>query len=569
MQTPTSGSARVAFERILITVLFAAYLVTFRQNVPHGDALRIVSQIESATLNWNPNHLLFDPIGYALYRLFEWAGVPITVLGAFELISGASTIASLWVFHVILCQIGVRGAIIRVLVVAALFSSAAFLAVAVSQYYFMVQMPFLLGAIHQYFSLQRRISGEPRVGRPEYAMGALLAIATTIMVSNIFLVFVGAVSVTAASSDQNGLNMRNAARLLMAAGAIGFPVFIAGYALSDSHADMFTWLLSYEGKEDGGLNAFYGIKWTLPGILQGVSMVGFNLLIGSLVDSAGFGTVLSVWAFGYEFEFIPQWHRIILAMTALPVIVLMNCGVAFFTLRCFHREPAVSFLAGWIVALVTFNFFWNVGDEIFWFQIVPPVWLLLLAWQGKVGSEFISPRCVTAGRLPPTTFAVALAVTVGLLLLVNTENSVAPGADREFEQKKSQHAALFRDGDMEVLPGWDRQKWFSIDKSGPAVERIVLMELALSGDYSDYGMASLPARVGKALQRGNRVIVARLYETDDDLMPWYALRALNWPRPRIKSLLGKFCVRRVTVINGIAFDELTSCELRDDQGDAR
>lgn len=550
---------KLFFERALILLLSAGYLLAFKQTLPHGDALRIVRQIDAGALAWNPNHLLFDPLGYGLHFLLQSSLPALAPLATFEIISGVSTVVSLLIFHELIVRAGVNQQVVRLLSVAALFASATFLAVAVSQYYFMLQMPFLLGAINSYFSLLQSGGERKRMNASIHSMGVLLALATAIMFSNLFLVLVAGLAVACAAPSWRRWETRNAVRFYAIAALVGFPIFLAGYALSDPGSGFLTWLLSYEGKGQSELNAFYGLKWTMSGIVQGFSMVGFNLFLGNLLDSAGFGTVLSVIAFDRGFEFVPQWGRIISSAIAMPAVLTLNVGVLYFGLRAFRNEPAVRFMVVWIAALVLFNFLWNVGDEIFWFQMVPPVWLLFLMWHGQARAILFSSSRSGFGVLAVGPLVAALVFLCSVLLIVNTLNAVMPGSDRKYADRKREHAALFKDGDMEILPGWDRQKWLSFDSDGPKVDRLMLMNMVLASSKSDRRIEDLPDLVHRQLDGGGRVFVARVYDLDHDLMPWYALHDAGWPRSRIKLLLGAFCNRRAAEIDGVVFHELYFC----------
>ena len=140
-------------EKAGIAVSAAAYMTIFNHTLPHGDALRIVSQIDASKLVWNPNHLLLDPLGYGVYRLASALGLDLTALDCFELLSATATIISLLLFHSVLIRAGVNARLPRLLGVAGLFATASFLALAGSQYFFMIQMPFLIGALYLYLGV--------------------------------------------------------------------------------------------------------------------------------------------------------------------------------------------------------------------------------------------------------------------------------------------------------------------------------------------------------------------------------------------------------------------------------
>ena len=206
-----------------------------------------------------------------------------------------------------------------------------------------------------------------------------------------------------------------------------------------------------------------------------------------------------------------------------------------------------------------FNFLWVAGDDIFWGQILPAVWLLALLAQGEM------PRVTVAeggaapswGRSRWRWFALLLFVPA--LLIINTATVVWPMADPAHFDKQRQHEAMLRPGDLEILPGWDQYKWMQFSADAPDVHKLVLMNMALAEEGSEQDIRRVPALIDAQLQRGGRVIVARLYDKDRYPMPWYALEEMGWPRAKIQELLSGYCHRPLETIGGIVFHELYRC----------
>ena len=549
-----NSRSAILWERLGIGLACSVYLWVFNRELPHGDALRIVRQVESSDLIWNPNHLLFDPLGFGFHRLLTGLGLQIPVLGSFELISAIATLVSLWMFHALLCRAGVASRALRLLTCAALFASASFLTVAVNQYYFMVQMPFLIGALYCYAGFL-----QTRANRDLHLMGGLLAVASAIMFNNVLITGLAGIAVGFAQANWRSFDWRNCLRLWAVAAAVGFPVFFAGHALSDSHSNLITWVLSYEGTEGGGLNEHYGMKWNLARVIQGVAMVGYNFTLGNMVENAGLGTVLAVLVFGNELEFVPQWGKIVLSLAvSLPVLVL-HLWLVWYVLRNLARDAAVRMFAAWLVAYLLFNFLWNVGDEIFWLQILPVIWLVVLHAQGATPGLRPAPAgsAPAAGEPLPTggwRFR-SLTALVALLLVVNTLTAVVPVSSSAYENNQRRHTAMLREGDLEIVPGWDQQKWMAVE-DGPQVRKLLIMNMALSSTESP---EQLPAIIDEQLARGGRVIVGRVFDKDEDLMPWYSLADRRWPRAKIQKLLSRYCTKPLADIDGIVFRELYAC----------
>lgn len=546
-------------ERVLILTSAIIYLWTFNQTLPHGDALRVVRQIESSNLIWNPNHLIFDPIGYTFYRLLSRFLADVTPLASFEILSVIATLVSLMIFVEILYRSGVKRPV-RIIAVVGLFASASFLGLAGSQYYFMVQMPFLLGAVYLYvdFILKLRVGQSPDANL--YGMGVLLALASAVMFNNLLVVIAAGLAVGCIHTSWRRWELKNTLRFYVAAAVVGFPVFIGGYIFSGTTSSLIDWLLSYEGDAVSRLNEFYGLKFTLSGVVQGAVKTGFNYLLGSIVEVAGLGTVLSVIIFGKTYEFIPQTSKIVVSLTVIVPTMLMTLWILYFILRRVSAEPVVRFLAIWLLAYVAFNFLWNCNDEIFWIQTIPAVWLLLLLSLGAMSEPLLIGNVDILSRVPGSWRWKGIAVFVTLLLAVNTVNLIVPLADRSYFEKQSRYGRILREGDLQIIPGWDQQKWMILSKEAPKVRRLILMNMALAGSKSGEEMRRLPEIVDSQLRGGGRVIVARLFDLDEDIMPWYGLQRMGWSRGRIQDLLSPFCNRKIDQIDSVVFREIYICE---------
>ncbi|MBC7984886.1 MAG: hypothetical protein H7Y02_13650 [Candidatus Obscuribacterales bacterium] len=439
------------------------------------------------------------------------------------------------------------------------FVSTSFLSVALNQYYFMIQMPFLLGALYFYFDffLSSR-DGTTKNGNL-YAIGVLLAIAVTIMFNNLLVLAVVGVAVALTGRHWREIRFNHSLRIWGAAAVIGVPVFLLGYLLADSTSSFFVWLLSYQGDATSKLNELYGLDWNLSDVVQAAARMGFKFFLGNTVETAGLGSALNVIALGKTMEFVPQYGRMILSLIVAPAVIFLHVGVIFFALRNLIKEPAIRFLAGWIAAYVVFNFLWNVGDEIFWLQVVPVVWLLALLSQGAVSTPVLQHQGARSwGRKEWRLYGLIL--VVALLLIINTLNAALPMATDEASTRQRKHEALLRDGDLEISPGWDQQKWITTDENGPEVRKLLLMNMAIAPSGSAEEIAKLPQIVAAQLESGGRVVVVRLFDPDEDLMPWYGLAEIGWPRARILATLDKFCNRPLDDIDGFVFREIYVCD---------
>jgi hypothetical protein len=256
-----SLSAQTAIEKISIASASILYLVAFYRTLPHGDALRIVRQIEQSHLVWNPNHLLFDPLGHSIYALMSWSGLEITTLGSFSVISGTATVISLLIFHSILLRAGIELPSVRILGTAGVWASQSFLSQSTSQYYMMVQMPFLLGALYFYIDYVS-CAGSGQVDRRNFIGSVAPRYFRNHHVQQPASHPCGRHCGWAARNPERwqiGLSLR----LWGAAAALGVPVFIAGYLLSGKESGFFVWLLSY-----GGISKVKQSLWDQVDILR-------------------------------------------------------------------------------------------------------------------------------------------------------------------------------------------------------------------------------------------------------------------------------------------------------------
>jgi hypothetical protein len=551
-QSPTPATPPL-LERIAILAGAALFLVLFNRTLPDGDALRVVRQIDAHALQWNPNHLLFDPLGFAWHWLLGAIGLAVAPLQSFEWISGLSTLVSLWLFHRLLCELALSR-FARLIVIGALFASASFMVTAIGQYFFMVQMPFLLGGL---LLLVKWLHGGPQhamARRWLLTAGMLMAVATALMFNNLLLVLCLGVILATVRDASGRPGFAHTFHFAVGAAVIGIPVFVAGYLFYPGNDGFFQWLLSYQGEAGSGLNELYGTKATLSSMLESAAQVVYNLLIGNQLETAGLGPVLSVLAFGKGLEFEPSWTRIFVGAAVAIFVGILTVSTFLVALRDFLRYPLVRMLVAWIAAYSIFNFLWSSPIEIFWFQVLPAVWLLAASMAGLVPGTRGPDKAV---RVPGVGLRAAATAFVVLLFAVNTVNAVVPVSLADVDGMSREHRALLRAGDLEILPGWDQQKWIYVEQD-EGISQFVLMNAAAFDKGAK--LRELPAVVDAQLRAGRRVIVARLYDRDADMMPWYSLEKSGWPRARLQELLAAHCNRVLGRVSDITFRELYLCE---------
>lgn len=546
-----------ALERAVILLSTCLYLIVFNVTIPHGDALRISSQVEAGHVSANPNHLLLDLFGLVWHECLQLVGLNVDVLTGFESISAIATLASLFLFHVILVSAGIRSRSARLMLVAALFASKNFLSMAVSQYFFMLQMPFLLGALWN--SLQMSKLREIRAPYGRYVDGTAicLAIAACIEINNVIpIIFVG-IAIALKDSRSRSWQLLATLRFWTVAAVIGFPIYIAAYIWTDPDVNFLSWALSYAGESGSSVDDFYGTKLSLSELISSAATVAFHFGFGNFVETAGMGTVLKVLFFGQPLEFIPNKLKFVFAATLMPVV---GVGVALLIIKSLIRSKAdffVRFILAWILAYLCFNLYWPYSGDLFWFQLLPLMWVLFSILFFKVRKEAhgSAPRF----GMTQTRSTLVLGIFALSMLALNTFQTVMPISRKDIDEHRGQHQALIREGDLEVITGWDRYKWMMSDHSDPAKDRLLLMNMTFLNDDDPAHISKLPEIVDRHLETGGRVIVARLYALDRESNPWYGLATNGWPRKRIQELLSDFCVRPLATIDDVGFHQLSRC----------
>lgn len=542
-------------ERIGIITASFIYLLVFNVNLPHGDALRIVNQIEAGSLSWNPNHLLLDPLGYAWYNLLESFGFDITPLASFEIIAFVSTLISLLLFHFVLAAAGIQGWVTRILAVSALFASKNFLSLAVTQYYFMLQLPFLLGAMMCGIHFFNNKNSDSKRVKYLYISAILLAIATGIEVNNVLLVGFLGVIVGFNFSANVTWNWRYTSHFWGAAALVGFPIFITGYMASQQGNGFLTWLLTYAGANNEVMEEMYGLQLTLQGIAVSGARVVFNLFFGNIIETAGMGTVLKSIVFRETLEFEPGIVKMALVFLLMPIVGISQACLLIWSIRRLKQNPLHLYLLGWVSAYLLFAFFWNNGSNIFWFQTLPAIVLLFSLYVLTVRGE-ANTESVGIGR--PWQLWV-LGITVPVLFVINTLQTVVPVSLTDIEKYEKEYAAMLKKDDLVIVPGWDKYKWMSSQSAELNENVLMLMNMALKPEGDEQHIGKLVSIVRGHLKSGNRVVVGRVYDLDSELRPWNGLSQMGWSRANVQVLLKDFCSEKLTAVDDVIFRKLTEC----------
>jgi hypothetical protein len=149
-----------------------------------------------------------------------------------------------------------------------------------------------------------------------------------------------------------------------------------------------------------------------------------------------------------------------------------------------------------------------------------------------------------------------MAGAVTVMGTLNSAQEILPSSGAVAERQIAAHRMLLRDGDLEVVPGWDSQRWLRLDPSFPAVRQVNLMTTALLPPDDPAHISRLDEVLTAHLRTGGRVVIARLYDLDSDPRPWDQMRKLGWPRESVQASLTRFQTIPLGRIRDVRFREL-------------
>jgi hypothetical protein len=426
----TEDSRRHFFERIGLLGFATVYLVVFRTRIFSGDGFAYVRQIESGVVEWNPNHLLMGPLAAFWHHLLHGIGLDVTPIASLKILAGVATLVSLIAFHVVLVHHGTDSSARRILACVGLLFSAAFLSLAVSEEFFMVQVPLLVTALGLGLTADRSFR-QGREANLQLALGAVcLALAVLILASNIALVGLFGIFVASGLAA----TPQKLRRVVLFGGLAGVLVFgglaIAWAATGPSGVGFIEWLTAYQGDEGSKVGGLYGLELSPVGFAESAARLTYNVF-SSVGDPGGLGTVLKVVVFSQPLEFQPSYIRVSLGVLLIAALITLAI-LTFPWLIRERRSGPVRLGLLWAAAYAIFNFWWNDSSDQFYVQILPVLWfwLSLAAWPSdRPSRETARAPTDRASLRRCVVFAV-----VPLLVIVNTANVVAPYALVDMEE---------------------------------------------------------------------------------------------------------------------------------------
>ncbi len=415
----STGRAAVWLEALALAAGIACYLFALQADAPNGDGRVYMRQIESGAVVWNPNHLLMQPAGAWLARAAGMLCPGATLFAVLKLISGASAVLSIVLFHRVLLALDVRSGAVRILAALGLFFSAHFVSMAIAEEFYMLQMPFLAAVLLMAARWTRRC--EPHALGLLAGAGVMLGLATTISINNLTVLLTMGLAVGLAETDSadRWSRARRVVWLCGPAASVALAVYLAAYLAASPDRGFVSWMTAYQGQSGNALGRLYGLEATPRGVVVSLATLGYGF-VSSLSPLGDLGVAAESLVRGRPLEFQPD--VVLLGATSLvfAAATLLAVPLACWAARRVWRDAWLVVATAWIAGYLAFNFLWVDTSDQFWFQILPALWTLL--------AFFFQEHAGAALGRQAQDHPLLIAVVAGLLAVVNTGATVAPRA---------------------------------------------------------------------------------------------------------------------------------------------
>lgn len=540
-------------EKLFLVIVIAVYLIAFSSELTNGDAMIYVTHLKEGLFYWNPNHLLMDPVAYCWHKLLGFIYSGITPTQSLKMLSGGASIITLLIFHSTLKILNVPSPELRIIGVLGLFFSRYFLSMSVSEYFFIIQMPFLVLVLWYFVGWFKNEKKQGVYSKELFLAGVMLGVACAVQINNVVLLILLGVLVGALGRKENAWQYKYTASIWGGAAIFCVPLFIFGFITSGTDANLISWMTSYQGSSDNPSQNLYGIQWTVNGVLISTARLGFNM-VANFTDTGGLGTVLKSLAFSLPLEYKPNYLHVLLSGLLVIMILGLLTLVTIWLIRNYKKSIFIKFSSVWLFAYLLFNFLWNDSTDQFWIQLLPIMWLLIFMYMGFVFCGSDEGLSIKISHL--NLKKLALRCFVIILALLNTLQFVLPIAYAGLDEKTKQHKALIKNAGLEIITGWDDLRWLSLDKSDIKVDRVILMHVALQRDGRLKTINELRDMIKARLDHGERVVISRVYDLDNTPRPWDHLARLGWSREKIQDALSEFESREIARVGDVVFREL-------------
>jgi hypothetical protein len=510
---------RNGFDALLWTLLAFAILACIPIGAVSGDGLSQSNLYATGTWHWNPNHLLYEPLGAWWQQTLGRLQIPRTAPDTLKLLSILSGAVTLGIF-----RRGIAGYVAanrRAANVATLWVAmlAAYAALWISDETQMVQMPFLAltgAALLHYLDT-------PSTNMAAMVGGAA-AIATLFYVSHALLVI--AVAGTVLLSHRQLLPRRtafmHAAVVAGTAAVVGLVVTGAAWqSTAPEEIGLIEWLTSYGGGHTGGQFASsFGIRFTPSGI----AVAGARAVYGSalaLVDITPSVDML-------RFRSV-TWDGVLAGVACLAAGALCIAAILYAIAHRTDRRThhALMLAATFAAATLVFAFLWNNSDDQFYFQLAIPTGALIAA------SGLVSRRSLWT--VAYTTVIAWNAITFVRQYVLYPRWEYANGI-----------ATAVRGADMILYPG--RDELWRILYFVPADARQRRVDLATIVDKlpRNEGLAMLRDSLTAAVHRGERIDIVGIADAPLHQPPWKHFREIGYTATDFQRMIdnaGTLCQR--------------------------
>jgi len=507
LRAPTRSDTIDAVTWTLVTLVV---LATIPIGIISGDGLYQSGMYVSGQWFWNPNHLLYEPLGAWWQTTLRQMHAPRTPPDQLKWLSILMGSLTLGIFRA-----GIAGPItssrLRAnLATAWVATCAAFAGLWVSDETQIVQMPFLAlagAALLKYFRA-------PSLSRIALIAGAA-ALATLFYVSHalVIMTLAGAVLLFQQRRGATNRGFRDAFVLGTEAVCIVFVVMWSAWRFTAPHGTrLMRWLTSYGGGHSGQLATSFGIQWTPGGIVTAVAraVYGTALAVVDVTRSVDDARVHTITTMGC------------LAAMALAAAVLV-LGIAATALWRRRREDdgwdTLLLVTAYAVSTLVFGIYWNNSDDQFFFQLVLPIGALIASYTPSLQRR--------------TLWLAANVVVLGWnAYVLLTQLILYPRwAYVDALEKVVGHTP------MVIFPGEDEaSRLLHFVPSPPSQQRLALTTIA-DHYQARAGIPALAALIDSTLAHGNRIDAVAVYDVRGHVPPWKHLSEVGYTATALRQAI--------------------------------
>lgn len=482
-----------------------------------GDALVHANRFEWGSWWLNPNHLLMEPAGAALYDLVRWIGVGATTPDRLQFVNAWVGALSLGMFRGLLAPILTDSRLQRNVATGFLAGGWAFLSLWLSGKPHFLQLPLLILAA---WAVVRYVSSP--TSRNAVAAGFLFGVASLFFASNSLLGAATGLGLFLWCFSKYGRDraLGHAALFLGTALILGLAGALIGWSISGTDRQFLSWILSYSGEVNVLEDQFYGAP-----------EFSLGQLLTPLARSL-YGTVRAA----VDLEPLVEWLR---GRPISIVVVLVSSGLSLGAVVLFgyrllrglvdRSRPAVASVVlavSWLLATVAFGTFFNTAENQFYFHLSVPLAMI-----------------VASTRLPSMTISRAWYAGAALLVIWNIGYVANTQVAYPRQERLDELEAGVRGADLVIYPGHDESNTLLMLLSDTLYRQGVSL-ISLSRSYSpEKGLGILTDSICNTLRDDGVVRAVSVFGAHPREQPWGQLRRRGYRQERVVQALDVFDVR--------------------------